>query len=146
MCAIGEEQMDAKFFCRTFSYLGGSSTHTSQMTCGNVPTRLTFVSSRHKRTHDRGDGVEGSFNFSGEEEEEFSGEDQLGPLEEASPNSEAGYVTTSLNSAVSAQTASATTIAPANTVAQNVSFTSLQTLSMPMTLSQPHAINAGAMV
>lgn len=51
---------------------------------------------RHRRTHDRGDGSEGPYgNYSGEEEE-YEGEDQLGPLEEASPNSENGYLPTSM--------------------------------------------------
>nr|BAC11803.1 Ste12-like transcription factor [Colletotrichum lagenaria] len=52
---------------------------------------------QHKRTHDRGENGEAALNFSGEEEEEYSGEDQLGSLEEASPNSENAYVTASMN-------------------------------------------------
>ena len=47
---------------------------------------LTF-NRRHKRTHSREDGGEGIVNLSGEEEE-YSGEDQLGPLEETSPGSD----------------------------------------------------------
>ncbi|KAL3964591.1 hypothetical protein ACCO45_001595 [Purpureocillium lilacinum] len=46
---------------------------------------------QHKRTHSREDGGDGSFNMSAEEEEELSGEDQLGSLEEASPTSEMAY-------------------------------------------------------
>jgi len=47
---------------------------------------------RHRRTHERSDGSEGPYgSFSGEEEE-YEGEDQLGSLEEASPNSENGYL------------------------------------------------------
>ncbi|KAH6661926.1 STE like transcription factor [Plectosphaerella plurivora] len=90
---------------------------------------------QHKRTHDRGDGSDGPVNFSGEEEEDYSGEDQLGSLEEASPGSENGYITGSLNGVANDHLAS---VAPAQT------FNSLQTLSMPMTMSQP-AMNSGIM-
>ena len=92
---------------------------------------------RHKRTHDREDGGEGSFNLSGEDEEEYSGEDHLGSLEEASPGSENAYVTSSLNAVASSVSVNT---APTQT------FNSLQTLSMPMTLSQPTAINASGMM
>lgn len=52
---------------------------------------------RHRRTHDRGDGSDGAYNFSGEEEEyEGENDDQLAALEEASPNSENGYLPTSM--------------------------------------------------
>lgn len=97
---------------------------------------------QHKRTHDRGDGAEGSFN-SGEEEEQYSGEDQLDSIDDASPTSESGYVTGSLDSAVSGNgMASAPgSMPPANPthLAQAQTFNSLQTLSMPMTISQPQA-------
>lgn len=102
---------------------------------------------RHKRTHDRGDGVEGSFNLSAEEEEEYSGEDQLGSLDDASPTSETGYITSSLNSVANSHHTP-----PSNSMIQQVSmgnpqgYNSLQTLSMPMTISQPQAINAGGMI
>lgn len=92
-----------------------------------------MASLRHKRTHDRGDGAEGGFPLSGEDEEEYSGEDQLGSLEEASPNSEGGYVPTSLNSVANGT--------PVTSMPQQ-SYNSLQTLSMPMTMSTP----AGAMM
>jgi len=103
---------------------------------------------QHKRTHDRGEGMEGGFNLSGEDEEEYSGEDQLGSLEEASPTSENGYVPASLNSAVHdhAHTPSSTGISPTTSMSHQQSFNSLQTLSMPMTISQPQAINAGGMM
>jgi hypothetical protein len=94
--------------------------------------------SRHKRTHDRGDGAEGTFNLSGEDEEEYSGEDQLGSLEEASPGSENAYVTASLNSVANGSTP--TSMPPAQ------AYNSLQTLSMPMTISQPTAVNASALM
>jgi transcription factor STE12 len=101
---------------------------------------------RHKRTHDRNDGAEGSFN-SGEEEEQYSGEDQLSSLDDASPTSENGYVTGSLDAAVNRSATSNGT--PGNTShhaqPQQQTFNSLQTLSMPMTMSQPHAINTGSM-
>jgi len=59
---------------------------------------LTNISTRHRRTHDRGEGgSDGAYPFSGEEEEyEGENDDQLGPLEEASPNSENGYLPTSM--------------------------------------------------
>ncbi|EFQ27157.1 STE like transcription factor [Colletotrichum graminicola] len=93
---------------------------------------------QHKRTHDRGENGETTLNFSGEEEEEYSGEDQLGSLGEASPNSENAYVTASLNGV-----ANGSTPPTSNGMAQ--SFNSLQTLSMPMTISQP-AMNASAIM
>lgn len=102
--------------------------------------------SRHKRTHDRGEGGEGGFNLSGEEEEDYSGEDQLGSLEEASPTSENGYIPASLNGAMNDNSSSSTGISPTTTMSQTPAFNSLQTLSMPMTMSQPHAINAGGMM
>ena len=107
---------------------------------------------RHKRTHDRGDGVEGNFNLSGEDEEEYSGEDQAGSLDDASPTSEGGgYVASSLNSAVvnggtppqSNGMGSTTNMGHAP---QSYNNNNLQTLSMPMTISQPQAINAGGMM
>lgn len=100
---------------------------------------------QHKRTHtnDRGDGVEGNFNLSGEEEEEYSGEDQLGSLEEASPTSEEGYVTTSLNSVANSTAPTSNGMGPPS---HTQTFNSLQTLSMPMTISQPQAVNAGGMM
>ena len=103
---------------------------------------------RHKRTHDRGDGTEGSFNLSGEDEEEYSGEDQLGSLEEASPTSETGYLPGSLNSAMNDNASSSSNgISPTtNTMSHAQAFNSLQTLSMPMTISQPQPINAGGMM
>ena len=102
--------------------------------------RLTwFFFLRHKRTHDR-DGGDGTFPLPGEDEGEYSGEDQLGSVEEASPTSEGSYVTTSLNSVVNNNVTPASTSHPVST------FNSLQTLSMPMTISQPQAINASSMM
>jgi len=51
---------------------------------------------QHRRTHDRSDGSEGPYSYSGEEED-YEGEDQLGSLEEASPNSENGYLPTTMS-------------------------------------------------
>jgi len=51
---------------------------------------------RHRRTHDRSDGSEGPYGSYSGEEEDYEGEDQLGSLEEASPNSENGYLPTSM--------------------------------------------------
>lgn len=105
---------------------------------------LTHFNHRHKRTHSREDGGEGSFNLSAEEEEEYSGEDQLGSLEEASPSSDAAYVPSSLNSAAN-DNMSSNGSGP-NGMGQNQGFNSLQTLSMPMTISHPAAINTGVMM
>ncbi|KAI0180893.1 Ste12-like transcription factor [Hypoxylon sp. FL1284] len=89
---------------------------------------------QHKRTHDRGEGADNGLPLSGEEEEEdFSGEDQLGSLEEASPQSEAGYIPASMGS-VSGPTQSN---GSAVNGMQQSSYNPLQTLSMPMTMSQP---------
>ncbi|KAI1801621.1 Ste12-like transcription factor [Daldinia bambusicola] len=89
---------------------------------------------QHKRTHDRGEGAETNLPLSGEEEEEFSSEDQLGSLEEASPNSEPGFATASLGSI-------AASIPTSNGLSGNgmtqATFNPLQTLSMPMTMSTP---------
>lgn len=51
---------------------------------------------QHRRTHDRSDGSEGPYGSYSGEEEDYEGEDQLGPLEDASPNSENGYLPTSM--------------------------------------------------
>ncbi|KAI5863181.1 STE-domain-containing protein [Durotheca rogersii] len=88
---------------------------------------------QHKRTHDRGEGAENGLTLSGEEEEEYSGEDQLGSLEEASPNSDAGYVPVSMNSIATSTSASNSLAAGA----AHSSYNPLQTLSMPMTMSAP---------
>ncbi|KAH6998633.1 STE12-like protein [Ilyonectria sp. MPI-CAGE-AT-0026] len=101
---------------------------------------------QHKRTHGREDGGEGPFNLSGEDEEEFSGEDQLGSLEEASPNSEHAYVPGSMNAIAHGSTPPSSGMSIPNTMAPSQSFNSLQTLSMPMTISQPAAINASGMM
>jgi transcription factor STE12 len=89
---------------------------------------------QHKRTHDRSDGGDG-LPASGEEEEDFSGEDHLGPLEEASPGSEAGYIPASLHSA--SHSTSANNGLATGGMSQQSPFNSLQTLSMPMTISTP---------
>jgi transcription factor STE12 len=52
---------------------------------------------QHRRTHDRSDGSEGPYNSYSGEEEDYEGEDQLTSLEEASPNSENGYLPTSMS-------------------------------------------------
>ncbi|KAB5558271.1 STE like transcription factor-domain-containing protein [Coniochaeta sp. 2T2.1] len=97
---------------------------------------------QHKRTHDRGDGVEGGFPLSGEEEEEYSGEDQLGSLEDASPTSETGYITSNLNSvATGHHTPPSNGMMPHTSMVNSQPYNSLQTLSMPMTISQPHSMN-----
>ncbi|KAK9780589.1 putative Transcription factor steA [Seiridium cardinale] len=110
-------------------------------TCGRLFKRLEHLK-RHKRTHDRGEGGDGSFPLSGEEEEDYSGEDHLGSLEEASPNSEGGYMHASLNGVAHGHgTPSSNGMMPATSMSQPT-FNSLQTLSMPMTMSTP----AGAMM
>ncbi|KAJ4268598.1 Transcription factor mst12 [Fusarium torreyae] len=94
---------------------------------------------QHKRTHGREDGTDGSLNLSGEEDEDFSGDDHLGSLEEASPHSDSAYVTGSLNAAAHGAT-------PPSSGAPTQPYNSLETLSMPMTMSQPAAINASGMM
>ncbi|KAL2271625.1 hypothetical protein VTJ83DRAFT_996 [Remersonia thermophila] len=94
---------------------------------------------QHKRTHDRQDGAEGSLN-SGEEESQYSGEEQLSPVGDASPTSDnASYVAGSLDAAVNGNNNASSNNAPTSsaTSSQPQTFNSLQTLSMPMTLSQP---------
>ncbi|KAH7328436.1 STE like transcription factor-domain-containing protein [Stachybotrys elegans] len=112
------------------------------------PSSITFINDslirsviRHKRTHSREDGGEGALNLSGEEEEDFSGEDHLGSLEESSPSSEHAYITGSLNSMVGDHSSHGVPVTMASQ-----GYNSLQTLSMPMTISQPTAINATGMI
>lgn len=103
---------------------------------------------RHKRTHDRGDGADG-LNLSGEDEEEYSGEDQLGSLGDASPNSESGYVTTSLNSVANSTppTSNGSMGSSHSHMPSSQShFNSLQTLSMPMAISTPQQMNTAVMM
>ena len=90
---------------------------------------------RHRRTHERGDGAEGGLPLSGEEEEEFSGEDQLGSIDEASPTSEGGYVSGSLNSV--ANSAQPNNGLATGNMTHGPAFNPLHTLSMPMTMSTP---------
>lgn len=122
------------------------------MTMGKVQTAETSETdqvffSRHKRTHDRGDGVEGGLSLSGEDEEDYSGEDQLGSLgEEASPTSENGYATSSLNAMAHEVAHGSHGSHGLSNMGSAPTFNSLQTLSMPMTISQPQAINAGGMM
>lgn len=102
---------------------------------------LTEYYHRHKRTHDRPEGgADGSYNLSGEDEGEYSGEDQLGSVEEASPSSENAYAHTSLNAVTS------NTMSPPTSVPSGPTYNNLQTLSMPMTMSTPQTVNAGTMM
>ncbi|XXG96548.1 hypothetical protein Hte_002832 [Hypoxylon texense] len=101
-------------------------------TCGRLFKRLEHLK-RHKRTHDRGEGADNGLTLSGEDEEDYSGEDQLGSLEEASPNSEAGYIPSSMGSGSGSTQNNGAMV---NSMQQS-SFNPLQTLSMPMTMSQP---------
>lgn len=125
---------------RNAAFTAQHSTSLSHCETMYQQTETNSLLTRHKRTHDRGDGAEGGFPLSGEEEEDYSGEDQLGSLEEASPNSEGGYMHTSLNG-VARGTPTSNGMMPATTMSQPT-FNSLQTLSMPMTMSTP----AGAMM
>lgn len=102
---------------------------------------------RHKRTHDRGDGADG-LNLSGEDEEEYSGEDHLGSLGDASPNSDAGYVTTSLNSVANSTppTSNGSMGSSHSHPGSQSHFNSLQTLSMPMAISTPQQMNTAVMM
>lgn len=56
-----------------------------------------IINYRHRRTHDRSDGSEGPYGGYSGEEEDYEGEDHLGSLEEASPNSENGYLASSMH-------------------------------------------------
>ncbi|CAJ2506888.1 Uu.00g080740.m01.CDS01 [Anthostomella pinea] len=103
-------------------------------TCGRLFKRLEHLK-RHKRTHDRGEGGEGGLHLSGEDEDDYSGEDHLGPLEEASPNSENGYLPASLHHSMTSSTPNNNGLATGGMHPQ--SFNPLQTLSMPMTMSTP---------
>ena len=58
---------------------------------------FTDLPPRHRRTHDRSDGSDGPYGGYSGEEEDYEGEDHLGSLEEASPNSENGYLPTSMS-------------------------------------------------
>ncbi|ATY63908.1 transcription factor steA [Cordyceps militaris] len=89
---------------------------------------------QHKRTHSREDGAEGSLNLSAEEEEEYSGEEPLGSLEEASPSSEMAYITGSLNGEINQNGMARPSMS--NTQYSN----SLDALRLPMTISQPSII------
>jgi transcription factor STE12 len=92
---------------------------------------------QHKRTHDK-DGGDGSYNnLSGEDEEEYSGEDQVGSaIDDASPTSESAYVTASLNSMAQGASPSSTAgMSSGGSMSQG--YNNLQTLSMPMTMSTP---------
>lgn len=64
----------------------------------------------------------------------------MGSLGDASPNSESGYITASLNSvANSTPPTSNGSYGPSTSMPSSQSgFHSLQTLSLPMTISQPH--------
>lgn len=132
----------------------GVTTHKTNKSTAQQPTQINQVTigygtqtdkpslCRHRRTHDRVDGGEGNLN-SGEEEEQYSGEDQPDSLEDASPTSENGYVAgISLDSAINGRVPSPSS---ASSLGQS-QFNTLQTLSMPMTISQPQAINAGGML
>ncbi|KAK7225751.1 hypothetical protein V2G26_013754 [Clonostachys chloroleuca] len=101
---------------------------------------------QHKRTHEREDGGEGPYHLSGEEEEDFSGEDQLGSLEEASPTSEnAAYVTGSLNS-VAAQQLPPNSLAGPATITPNQTYGGMQSIGMPMAIGQAGTVNAGGIM
>ncbi|KAJ2901435.1 putative transcription factor stea protein [Zalerion maritima] len=110
------------------------------------PSHTTTSPWLHKRTHGREDGTEGNIQLSGEDEEEYSGEDQLGSLGEASPNSEHSYVPASLNAVANGTPPSSNVGLPTSGAISHPTFNSLQTLSMPMTMSTPQPIGAGAMV
>ncbi|TGJ83852.1 hypothetical protein E0Z10_g4933 [Xylaria hypoxylon] len=98
-------------------------------TCGRLFKRLEHLK---RRTHDRGEGAETGLQLSGEDEDDFSSEDHLGSLEDASPQSEGGYMPTSLHSM------SPNNHGLSNGVMTHASaFNPLQTLSMPMTMSTP---------
>ncbi|RKU48006.1 homeodomain transcription factor ste12 [Coniochaeta pulveracea] len=96
---------------------------------------------QHKRTHDRSDGAEGNLNLSAEDEEDYSGEDQLG-LDDASPISESAFNMPSLNQLANGHASSNSIMRPSSMPRPQL-YNSLQTLSMPMTLSQPDVTEVG---
>jgi transcription factor STE12 len=81
------------YICQHCNKAFSRSDNLAQYVPSQTLTALTILTScsRHRRTHDRGDGTDGPYNYSGEEED-YDGEDNLGPLAEASPNSENGYL------------------------------------------------------
>jgi transcription factor STE12 len=95
---------------------------------------------QHRRTHSREEGGDGSFPLSGEDEEDYSGEDHLGSLEEASPTSESASVTASLNAMTSATTSPSSGMAPSQT------FANLQAINMAMTMAPSVATHTGPMM
>lgn len=127
------------------------SSRTRRTECPNLICRFTNAHSRHKRTHDRGDGADG-LNLSGEDEEEYSGEDLHGSLGDASPNSEGGYVTTSLNSvanSINTPPTSHGSMGSSNSnhmTSSQPHYNSLQTLSMPMSITTPQQMNTAVMM
>lgn len=86
--------------------------------------------------------MDGSLHLSGEEDEDFSSEDHLGSLEETSPTSDSAYVSSSRNNIHG----STPPVSVPGAVPSTQSFNSLETLSMPMTLSHAAAVNAGGMM
>ncbi|KAI1824796.1 STE like transcription factor [Xylaria intraflava] len=86
---------------------------------------------QHKRTHDRGDGAESGLPLSGEDEDEFSGEEHIGSLEDASPQSD--YMSTPLNSLAHNNHG-----LPNGGITHAATFNPLQTLSMPMSINTPN--------
>ncbi|KAG6140452.1 hypothetical protein E4U34_002798 [Claviceps purpurea] len=101
---------------------------------------------QHKRTHSREDGGEGFSNMSAEEDEEYSGEDQLACLEEASPSSDTAYATSSLNGNSHDTMATSNHATHSHHMGQSQSFNSLQNLGMPMAMSHSATINASGMM
>src|SRR5258706_537025 len=66
-----------------------------QLPCLLFETNISFL--RHRRTHERSDGSEGPYGSYSGDEEEYEGEDHLTSLDDASPNSENGYLPTSMS-------------------------------------------------
>ncbi|KKA29385.1 hypothetical protein TD95_005402 [Thielaviopsis punctulata] len=92
---------------------------------------------QHRRTHERPDGAEGLVQ---DEEEEFSGEDQIGSVDDASPGSENAYIPASLNSAMLSNVSAAQSVStvPVSAAPPAIGgYNTMQSLSMPMTMSAP---------
>jgi len=70
--------------------------YIAQSTSHIPPIFHTDPEFRHRRTHERSDGSEGPYGSYSGEEEDYEGEDHLGSLEEASPNSENGYLASTM--------------------------------------------------
>ncbi|CAK7264266.1 Transcription factor mst12 [Sporothrix epigloea] len=107
--------------------------------CGRLFKRLEHLK-RHKRTHERGDRGDATSPNPGEDEEEYSSEDQLGSAEEATSSTEGRYVASPADSAIKSG------LTPTSAPQAANDFGSLQASKIPMAVSHSQAINSGSMM